>query len=526
MTPASGQGSGKVHIYPPGRFVVAGDTRVVLMDMNLINDGTFHAGQGSVHFTGTRNDTLTANSATSFYNLIVDKASAEVHFYIPPELPCTIANLLALQGAGSRLILHDGSIAIGANAAIQGADNQRFIVTVGQGRLFKFGLTNFTFPIGPERNRYNPIKVQTQQPENIGVRCLPQVRSGGITGNPLTQGVVNASWVISRDPISAATINLTAQWNASDELPGFNGADCGIARYLGNGDWDLAGADIGQKSGPNPYFVARNGIAGDGVFAVGSQPLMYPLRVAMHTWLQGAFNPATGLMNDNLRSAQLIPLKEPYAQMPGFVHAGRGGGETVSSTVLGVSGPQAIVDWVFAELRSGTASGTVLETRSALIRRDGNVVDVDGVSPVTFRGRPAGAYYVALRHRNHLGVRTPTTLMLSNEPASTYDFASAQFNAYQGVQAFLGPGLGWGMYGGNANSNTNVRYTGALNDHSTLLDNCLGGNKALVLSNVYSTCDLNMNGVVRYTGPLNDQNFLLNTVLGGDKTKVITQPNF
>ncbi|MCK6692821.1 MAG: hypothetical protein L6Q97_12040 [Thermoanaerobaculia bacterium] len=538
MPPVWGQGIkyDRVSILPSTHFVVAGNTHLVLVDMDFENNGVFDPGQGTVHFTGADNDSLLGASGTTFYNLVLDKSVSPNFFWIPPELPiappppCGFGNQLTFQGAGSKIMLGSRDLVAGPGASIVGANPQNFIVTAGTGRLVKETLSSFTFPVGSEAGSYTPLLVTQNAQQSVGVRCLPHVLANGLTGNPLTGGVVDVSWAITQDQVALAPLSLIAQWNAADELPGFDGKDCGVSRSLGNADWDLAGANIGEKSGQGPFTMARTGVVlppnGSGTFAVGSEVLMYPLRVGAKTWLQGAFNAGTGNMNDNLRTQQLIPQLEPYSEIQGFTHVGRGGGETVSNDVLGISGPQAVVDWMFVELRSGANSSTVLETRSALIRRDGQVVDVDGVSPVTFRGREAGDYYIALRHRNHLGVRSFSTLSLANDPALIFDFTTEQYNAYQGVQAFLGPNAGWGMFGGNANSNFDVKYSGPGNDQNYLLNGCLGGNKQGVLNNVYNTCDLNLNGSVRYSGPLNDQNFLLNTVLNGDKTKVITQPNF
>lgn len=531
---ASGQGvhTGKVYVAPAAHLVVAGNTHLVLVDMDFDNNGIFDPGQGTVRFTGDTGDSLLGNANTAFYNLVIDK-SVGANFWIPPELPIdgpwSIGNNLTLSGPDNKVILTIRDMILRPGATITGAGPQRFIVTPENGQVVREGLTEFRFPIGPDPEHFNPIHVTQTGQGNIGARCLTHVLSDGAAGNPINRGVVDASWILSKTPGALTTLSLSAQWTGSDELTGFDGNDCGIAQYLGGGDWDLAGTDIGQKTGLDPYSVSRPNIMLQndlGIFAVGSEPLMYPLRVTIRTNLQGAFNTATGLMNDDLRAQQLIPLQEPYSQIQGFTHAGRGGGETVSPNVLGVSGSQAIVDWVFVELRDPVNSAAVLETRAALIRRDGNIVDVNGVAPLVFRGRPSSAYYFDVRHRNHIGIRTPEYYHLYNEPVLIYDFTTEQFNAYQGVQAFLGVNEGWAMYGGNADSNGNLRYSGPVNDQNALLNGCLGGDKAQVLNGVYSPCDLNMNGAVRYSGPLNDQNFLLNNVLGGDKTKVVVQPDF
>ena len=132
-------------------------------------------------------------------------------------------------------------------------------------------------------------------------------------------------------------------------------------------------------------------------------------------FLQGAYDPITGLMRDDLRIQGLIPSLEPYTTLEGFNHQFRGGGETVSPAILAVSGPDAIVDWVFIELRSKEDVSQVIATHAALLQRDGDIVDSsDGVSPVKFEGVREDYYYIAIRHRNHLGVLTLNRSWIAN----------------------------------------------------------------------------------------------------------------
>jgi hypothetical protein len=132
-------------------------------------------------------------------------------------------------------------------------------------------------------------------------------------------------------------------------------------------------------------------------------------------FLEGPYNTTTHLMNDNLRSGNLIPLTETFTEMVSsyFMHKGGGGGESTTPSVLSVTGPNAIIDWVFLELRDPSVSTTVLQTRSALLQADGDVVDTDGTSPVRFTNSVAGNYFISVKHRNHLRFRTLNTVALT-----------------------------------------------------------------------------------------------------------------
>lgn len=127
--------------------------------------------------------------------------------------------------------------------------------------------------------------------------------------------------------------------------------------------------------------------------------------VSLKVMLGGPYDADTGLMSDQLRTLNLIPTHSPYA----------GTTDKVTASILSVTGNNAIVDWVRVELRSPQDENEVLYTRAALLQRDGDVVDVDGVSPVSFPDAVPGDYYVCVSHRNHLGVMTATAMSLGSD---------------------------------------------------------------------------------------------------------------
>ncbi len=225
--------------------------------------------------------------------------------------------------------------------------------------------------------------------------------------------------------------------------------------------------------------------------------------------LSGAYNPANGLMNDQLRSKGLLPLEEPYTDKASFVHTDRGGGEQVSdASVFDNASPEDdIVDWVFIELRDANDINLVVQSKSALIQRDGDVVDIDGVSPLRMVAESTD-YFVSIRHRNHLGVMAGEKARLNGITPTVIDFTSNP-NYVLGRDLFEFSDGTYGMYGANVNgenvnvaASKNVRMTGpaSINDYASLMLE-LGGNFLTLLTNEYSDADINMDGNVRMTGP-------------------------
>ncbi len=134
-------------------------------------------------------------------------------------------------------------------------------------------------------------------------------------------------------------------------------------------------------------------------------------------FLMGALTSGGTLMIDNIRQQGLLPLTEPYTALGGrFVHTGGGGGEQTTTQVLNNNAGtvNAIVDWVFLELRDATNTSLIRKTRAALLQRDGDIVDVDGVSDVNFGVLAASSYYVVVKHRNHMGVMTSSAISFIN----------------------------------------------------------------------------------------------------------------
>ncbi len=80
-------------------------------------------------------------------------------------------------------------------------------------------------------------------------------------------------------------------------------------------------------------------------------------------------------MDDSLRVLGLLPLAEPYTTL-GYSYADAGvNGASIPASMFNITGNDAIVDWVWIEIRD-TDGIAVLEAKSAFVQRDGDVVAV------------------------------------------------------------------------------------------------------------------------------------------------------
>lgn len=259
--------------------------------------------------------------------------------------------------------------------------------------------------------------------------------------------------------------------------------------------------------GNYPFF--SSGILIVSSYAEGLFVLRPKLSLDLNVMLEGPYVLTEDRMHDSLRVNGLIPLTEPYTSL-GYAHVNGGGGETMAASVLSVTGDNAIVDWVVVELRDADDPTMVLATRSALLQRDGDVVGTNGTSPIQF-DLAVDDHYVAVRHRNHLGIMTADPVRVSVAPRS-YDLSdgSTPLFGIQPVRQMNGRELLWA---GNTVGDAELRYAGSNNDRDPILI-AIGGVIPTSTATGYATADVNMDGKIRYTGQNNDRDPILQNIGG------------
>lgn len=274
------------------------------------------------------------------------------------------------------------------------------------------------------------------------------------------------------------------------------------------------------------------------------------LNVNIRVYLEGALmnnaNATAGgrpLMRDNLRvspfnSINYIPNADPYKFPSTFVNLStkythKNPGNKLEfaiipdpTTVFSVSGRDAIVDWVFIELRSRSNKSEVKATRSALLQRDGDVVDIDGISSVRFPETVIDSYYVAIRHRNHLGAMTAlpqspdqlNDVVNFTSPATPmFDFGTSQNNGYNyaGMAQKSTVKSGYlALWAGDFDANRKIKTQSPNDDINLLLVGVLfypvnsGGNSNFNSAFGYLQGDYDMNSKSKFDNPNDDKNML------------------
>ncbi|MEO8068109.1 MAG: PQQ-dependent sugar dehydrogenase [Flavobacteriales bacterium] len=324
--------------------------------------------------------------------------------------------------------------------------------------------------------------------------ALDEVR---IWNHPRTPAQLLAFKDVRVDPLSTG---LSAYWTFDENVTDQNVLDLSPSAHSGTrGLNDSPGTDdpiASSTSGPQQFACPR--------WAT----------LNLRVMLQGPYDQATGLMKDGLRASGLVPLTEPYSAL-GFQRAGASG-ESFAPSVLAVTGNNAIVDWVLVELRSATSPGVILRTIAGLLQRDGDIVDVDGVSLLEC-AVDLPTYYVAVRHRNHFGAMTAQPVAFGSSPV-VLDMALASQLCY-GTDARSNTAGVLLLWAGNTILDPDLKYIGTMNDRDPILS-AIGGSVPTAVVQGYSMKDTNLDGLTKYTGNSNDRDIILSNIGGTVPTTV------
>ncbi len=276
------------------------------------------------------------------------------------------------------------------------------------------------------------------------------------------------------------------------------------------------------------------------------------LSIAIRVYLEGSIinnNNAKSpdnrhLMRDNLRMSpftgqSFIPVLDPYSYATEFINIAskftKVGAGTLSkfhaiedpTSVLGVTGQNAIVDWVFVELRSKNDNTQIVASRSGLLQRDGDVVDTDGFSPLAFPRVAPDSFYVVIRHRNHLGAMSMVIssknlidFTMLQTPIYSLGFVQTSGLNYSGYSMKENQLLGYrALWAGNFDADNKLKFVNPNDDQNILFfDVLVYPNNSNSSSNYnfgigYLQGDFDMNSKAKYDNPNDDKNLLFSQLL-------------
>lgn len=460
-------GQSQTQLIIEGHLVQYDTTRLVLQDVQFINNGIYTPALGTVVITGDDSNEQSAiggDSLSTFYNLKINKTSngtqLQQNIWISNELQMTSGEL-DLNGDTITLDASNGTI-------IGESETSRIIGPTG-------GLIQKTVELDAPSNE-NPgnLGLSFSSSQNLGSTLIQRSHVAQQLNDTLS---ITRSFYV--DPTNNEDLEATILFHYLDaELNGHDESELGAWRQ-----------DSAFWYNPTATFsdTIYNYVQVDSIdfFSHWTLAARAP-QVSLRVLLAGPYDSSGGEMADDLRTSDLLSTTEPYTDL-GYTHVASGGDERINASVLTRSGSDAIVDWVFVELRDSADISSVIATRSALLQRDGDVVDLDGRSNLSFPEiSSTEAPFISIRHRNHIGIIAASPVDLST--LATLDFATDPNLAEGSSAAMLDFGDGnYGLISGDFDGDGQVQNTDS---------NALTGNLG---ASGYLPGDSNLDGQVQNT---------------------------
>jgi len=334
-------------------------------------------------------------------------------------------------------------------------------------------------------------------PAAVTMRTLPK------TFPPLPDGTTKAQrafFVEATDrtgaPLAALPMTFGYAWldtptePATDEANGLDRAKVILLHWNGARWRNVRSSRVPASLDPSGWaYSLADTLSVLGPFAIG-YPVPVQVCLDARVLLEGPYR--NGTMATDLAQRRLIPTTPPniypYNRDPNR--------SSISARVIDSS----IVDWVLVELRPSPSSQQRIY-RTALLRADGTIVDVDGASRLCFEPTvDTTAYYVAIHHRNHLAIITadPQRLIGDDQPARALTLSLPR--AVLGGAAALKPidytpqtGVIFGMVAGDVNGDGSVDVSDRA-DYDAIWNGCVQEgyfNRDTDMSGIVTTRDAN-----------------------------------
>ena len=406
----------QLHIDGGGFHIASG--AVVAVRGDVTSNGTDITGDGTLMMNGTGAQNLGMNGG-DIPVLEINNTSSNVTLTsaarIEDGLTLTAGNVLL----GNNNLIFDPS------AGATGGAAGRALVTNGTGFVQKEDLLNgasFTAPVAVAAGGINQAVVtNSAATRDFSIQVKTYSQSAPTEGN-VTNGI-DRTWQIFSDVAGTATVAL--QHEASSEGATFNRNIAYVTQQIRPNIWS-----VGTGAAPTaPNFThtgsftvpAAGGTTSYFSKADDANSLTSVVVLAVKAYLEGAVIAANTMKNE-LQQSSLLPTNDPY---PG-----------VAATYPAINNPAgpagAITDWVLVQVVDAANPETVLEQKALLMQTDGDIVDVEGLTP--FFTPQAGNVRIALRHRNHLPIVSNQYVAGTSpfgEGYKSYNFSSSQSQAYK-----------------------------------------------------------------------------------------------
>ncbi|MEZ5039008.1 MAG: hypothetical protein R2828_03925 [Saprospiraceae bacterium] len=191
----------------------------------------------------------------------------------------TINGTLYLEGG--YVLLGNHNLTINNGGDVSGGSSLSYVKTNDSGGLLrKVGSSPISFPVG--NSSYNPVRLFntfSAVSDWYTIRVTDQVLDEGDQGLPLVSEAVSRTWFISEAVPGGSNLDVQLQWNANEELPGFNRSQSFLTRWLSS-EWQSTAPSAAAGSGP--FRQSMNGITTLSAFSLGSNSVL-PIELGYFT---------------------------------------------------------------------------------------------------------------------------------------------------------------------------------------------------------------------------------------------------
>jgi len=257
-------------LIPGASLGFVGTTNMLEIKGSIFSTGFFDPSTGTVKFSGNGQQLIP--SASTYYNNIILAASGNKE----------LSGAVLLTGT---LTLNQGLMVLGAfdytsgdTAHIVNGSVASYILTNGLGKIYdrSVGSTQKPsdfIPVGASHTSYTPLTIKnTGTADTFAIWVYDHVYRYYINDIPtvtnLTNNAVDRTWVVEENTPGGSNVTLTLQWNAVDELTGFDRTACYVSHFMGT-SW-IAGSAPTNATGAGPYTMTLGGITTFSPFGVGS----------------------------------------------------------------------------------------------------------------------------------------------------------------------------------------------------------------------------------------------------------------
>ena len=235
-----------------------------------------------VIFNGTTEQHITSGG-NAFGNLMINNSSS-TGIVLQDEMKIASGGKLTLTN-GYVFLGNNNLVLLSGNVNPVNASPNSFIITNGTGTLGMEAITGSRlFPVGSQgaATEYTPVVIDNTGglSDRYDVRVCNDIYSNGLCSGAIqiANQVINKTWNITEAVAGGSSVDLTLQWNASNELPGFNRNESFISHYTSNA-WHQQQV-AGLAGGNGPYIKTITNLTGTlSRFGVGSSGSPLPIEL-------------------------------------------------------------------------------------------------------------------------------------------------------------------------------------------------------------------------------------------------------